>query len=272
LLSLALVAAKASWLGLLWEPIARAAAADVKSWAVADLVKLLLAVTRGKEHLRPEAREALLASAGSALTSELPDLAAVELVKLLLGLAGLGGSALLEATAKEAAIRLPDLSLPHLLLVTQGLAQGLSPEHPALLQALEFWPGKLKGAGGGASKGSTDAGLSADQLTKLVVATSPALKAGAAVAGSAHANFVRAVVNQLLARVTELSEVSREMVQAELAEGGALASSPRRQELLAPLLKLAKAKKARKASRSPSPGGGTAKAGLSKKQRKKQRR
>jgi len=269
LLSLAMAAAKVSSLGILWGPVAEAAAVDTQKWAVPDLVRLLLAVARGKEHLKPDSKEVLLTSVGSRLAPNFADMAVAELVKVLVASSGLGASTLLQAAAKEVVIRLSDLSLPQLLLITQGFAQGLAANDVALQQLLEFWPGKLKGVG--AASKTMDAGLSADHLAKLLVAVSPILKTGAA-PGQARIGFIKALGRELLMRALELSEPSQALVQAELAEDGALASFPRRAELLSALMQQARAQKAsRKASRSPSPGGGggaTAKPSKKKKRRR----
>merc|ERR1711920_824459 len=142
-------------------------------WSAPNVVGLLLAVTRGREHLQPETLKEVLESAGVALPAALPDLAAADMVKLVLAVSGLGASDLLDVVAKETAIRLSDFSLPNLLLVTQGLVQGLDPSHEALWQVLGFWPEKLVARPAGPGAPVERGLLSTDQLIKLAVAAFP---------------------------------------------------------------------------------------------------
>lgn len=247
--ALALAAAKIPSIGIALNAVAQAAAAGAKGWAAEELVKLLLAMAKSKEHLRPDIRATLLLEAGAVVAPRLASLAVPDLVKAAVAAGGLGESALLEAAAKEAAIRLPDLSLPHLLLVTQGLAQGLRPDHAVMQQVLEFWPEKLQGGAADsleAASGAVGLGaLTGDQLMKLAVATAPVLRAGTAACGAegeaaareagaaARRRFAEALGARLEARAPELSEEHRAFIKAELEPEAGLAGLARHAKLLA---------------------------------------
>jgi len=220
------------------------------------VVRLLLAAVKGKGALTADTQASLLSAASDVLAPQMGELAAVDLVKLLLAVSGFGASALLESTAKEAVIRLADLSLTHLLLVTQGLAQGLDPTHTCLQQALEFWTSKLKAmaaaqvAAGGPKGVDASRQLTVEQIVKLVVALAPTLQSNGAEARAGRMKLVERVCSQLVVRALELSEESRAVLRGHLADGGALAESSKRSELLAALAK----RPDKKRLRSPSPG------------------
>jgi len=220
---------------------AAATAAVAESWPVADVIRLLLAATKGRDHLGEANREALT-KAEALVAPQLPELAAADVVKVALAASGHGPgsggpSELLRLAAKEAVIRLPDFAPEQLFLVTEGLARGLDGGHASLLELMRRWrellakvrkPGKVPGQ------------LAADQLVKLALALEPALKVAAASEGpgkQVQRRFAEAVGSQLAECVMEVSEPNWPLLKAQL-NTGCLTGCSQRGPLLKALLKV----------------------------------
>jgi len=249
LLGLAVASNRSASLAPLLETVATAVVSGIRTWSMVDVAKFLLSIVRQKQHLLPATQDALLCAVGEAAVSQLGDASAADFVKVILAASGFGPSPLLESCAKEAVVRLPDLSFAHLVLVTQGLAQSLEPDHPALKQVLDFWAQKLPLRAPAAkrkSPGDMDRiligseGIPIELLLKLVFASSAALKSDGLVAG-VRERFAKSVGQQLFAQVKEVPEGSYASVRSEFNAGGCLHSSPHRSELLAALRKMERA-------------------------------
>jgi len=248
LLGLALASNKSSSLEPILELAVSAVVDAIRAWSLVDAAKFLLGLVRQKQHLRPATQESLLCAIGEMAVSQLGDATAADFVKLVLGASGFGPSSLLDSCAKEAVIRLPDLSTAHLVLVTQGLAQSLDPACPALKQVFDFWAQKLPLRAPAAkrkSPGDMDRiligseGIPIEQLLKLIFASSTVLKSDRLVPG-VRERFAKSVGQQLCAQVKEVPEGNYSLVRRELNAGGCLHSSPHRSELLAALRKMEK--------------------------------
>jgi len=198
LLGMAVAATKSASLTACVGNFVNAAVAVLATWPAADAIRLLLATTKAKgDAITQQIRCALLREAASAIAPHLPELPAVELVRLALaagagvseqgasslrnGEGGGGGEAvrLLEAVAAEARRRLSDLPQAHLLLLTQGLAP-LGGAHDAIREICGFWGEALRGDNGVTDEVSRrrkelerGQALTADQLVKLAAVLGP---------------------------------------------------------------------------------------------------
>lgn len=224
LLGLAVVAAKIPALGPAFQAVAEAAALAVDAWDADNVMKLLMALAKGKGLLVEDVRSAILRKTGAALAPKLADLSASDVVKIVLAVSDQPALGLLEAAAKEATIRVSDFSPQHLLLVTQGLAKGLVASHPVLLKLLEYWPGLLARI----SPANPDCApatdqLLPDQLVKLATATAPWLEVLPDNAAKTKRRFVEALGAQLLDTCREVSDTSAALLLPKLDGNGALA-------------------------------------------------
>jgi len=199
LLALAVANTKSASLAACAGAVVDAAAVSLDRWAVADAVRLLLAVTKARgDGISSQAFCSLLRQASAALAPKLPELPASELVRL--GLAAGGASAgnscrtstevaiyafqLLEAVASEACRRLSDMPQAHLLLMTQALA-ALGGSHAAVRQLCGYWGEVLRDHSGGGMNTASDEvsrrrrdlergqALSLEQVAKLVIVLEP---------------------------------------------------------------------------------------------------
>lgn len=233
LLELAVASTKSSSLLPAVATIARVVSAMARTWSTSDLVRFLLAVAKAKGALDPADKAELLRQAATALTPELSKLASADLVKLCLAIAGDGRTDLLEAAATEAVQRrISGFPSAQLLILTQGLVQGLGAGHPLLTQLVGFWAETIKET----SKPPGDSDdevtkrrreleqrnkLSADHLVQLAKIT----------ATVSSRQLVDVLGFQLLERVKELSENGRKALEVQLAPEGGLFSFNRKEKL-----------------------------------------
>eukprot|EP00928_Gymnodinium_smaydae_P000041 TRINITY_DN1001_c0_g2_i1.p1 TRINITY_DN1001_c0_g2~~TRINITY_DN1001_c0_g2_i1.p1 ORF type:complete len:942 (+),score=260.03 TRINITY_DN1001_c0_g2_i1:132-2957(+) len=214
--------------------VARAAAAAAASFATPDLLRLLLALAKAKGgSLQEDAKASLLSGAAAAVAPQLPTMATTELVKLVLSVACYGSSELLQAAASQVTMRLSDFPPPQLLLLTQGLFQGLGGAHPTSLAIVDYWAELLREVAAAAdearkAQNEDDAcvgarrrelerarALSADQLVKLAQISAPAL---ASSAGDRGERLAEALAVRLAATVRDLSAASRSSLEALLGD------------------------------------------------------
>merc|ERR1740120_521265 len=145
LLELAVASTKSQSLVPAVGAVARVAAAGAKSWPATDLVRLLLAIAKAKGALNPSDKAELLERAAESLTPELGTLVAGDLIKLILAIASDGHSALIEAAAQEAiGQRISSFPPAQLLILTQGLVQGLGGAHKLTVELADYWAESLK--------------------------------------------------------------------------------------------------------------------------------
>lgn len=232
LLELAVASTKSASLVPVVGGVARIAGETAKDWPTSDLVRLLLAVAKAKGALDPTAKAHLLHCAAAALQPELGGLPAADLIKLILAIAGDGSSELLEAAAQEAVVnRISSFPAAQLMILTQGLVQGLGGGHDLVRKTVDFWGESLKDA---MADGSDDevtkrrreleqrGRLSADHLVQLARVTS---------AVASNRVLTEAIGQQLLSRSSELSDSARKALEAQLAVENGLGQFSRRERL-----------------------------------------
>lgn len=235
LLELAVAATKSASLAPVVSAVARVVAVDPCAWPLSDLVRLLLAVAKAKGALNSDDKRELLRRAAVAVTPELGSLPAPDFIKLVLAVAGDGRSELLEAAAEEAVKRISNFPAAQLLILTQGLIQGLGGAHGHVRKLVDFWVESLKdsGVGSGGGMDSDDevnkrrreleqrSRLSADQLVQLARVTSPV--------GSR--SIVETIGSQLLLRARELTDAGRKTLEVQLSSEDALGQFSKRDRL-----------------------------------------
>lgn len=233
LLELAVASTKSASLAPAVGAVARVAALGARTWPTTDLVRLLLAVAKAKGALDPQDKAQLLQQAAIALTPELSTLAAADIVKLCLAIAGDGRSELLVAAATEAVERrISVFPAAQLLILTQGLVQGLGGAHPLVAQLADFWAETLKETGRKPSDSDDEVTkrrreleqrtkLSADHLVQLAKMT--------AAVGSR--SLVEAIGNQLMERAKELSDNGRKALEVQIAPEGGLGQFSKKDRL-----------------------------------------
>lgn len=232
LLGLAVASTKSVSLAPAVSAVARAAADAVLQWPSSDLVRLLLAAAKAKGALQPEDKSLLLQKVAVAVTPELSKLPAADLIKLVLALAADGRSDLLEAAAEEAVRRrVSGFPGAQLLILTQGLVQGLGAAHGLCRELADFWAQSLKDTKGG--NDSDDevnkrrreleqrGRLTADQLVQLARVT----------ASMGVRPLVEAIGSQLMDRVRELTDAGLKALEAQLSSDEGLSRFSRRDRL-----------------------------------------
>lgn len=176
LLSLAVSATKTEAVAGVVAGVAAAATAALQLFSLADLIRLLLAVSKAKGKGVPAPlRSALFGRAAEILKPRLSDFTIVELIKVGLACGGVtsgsgeaaGVLELLEAAGAEAERRLPDVQPAQLLLLTQALVP-LGGRHSAVQRAAERWAEVLVLGGASCS-------LDAEQLAKLAQVLAPVM-------------------------------------------------------------------------------------------------
>lgn len=233
LLELAVASTKSASLAPAMGAVAQIAAGAAGSWQTSDLVRLLLAIAKAKGALNPANKAELLQRAAVALTPELGGLPAADLVKLVFAIAGDGCSQLLVAAAEEAVERrISSFPSAQLLILTQGLVQGLGGGHSLVRRLAEFWTESLKETGVGADSDDEITKrrreleqrmrLSADHLVQLARVTAPVVS---------NRPLVEALGSQILARVRELSEAGRKSLETQLTVESGLGQYSRRERL-----------------------------------------
>lgn len=255
LLDLAVAATKTTSLVPIVGAVARAAANVGTNWPASDLVRLLLAIAKTKGATNPEDRAQLLRRAAGVLTPELGAMVSADLVKLVLAIAGDGLSPLLEAAAEEAvASRISGFPPQQLLILTQGLVQGLGGAHTHVRKLAEFWTESIRDAGGGGDSGDEVTKrrreleqrnrLSADHLVQLARIT------GAADGGR---DLAEVIGGQLVfGRFKELTEAGRKAAEAQLAGDAGLGQYSRKDRLKRSLSSLGGGSRSRSRRRSES--------------------
>eukprot|EP00927_Polykrikos_kofoidii_P021948 TRINITY_DN20637_c0_g1_i1.p1 TRINITY_DN20637_c0_g1~~TRINITY_DN20637_c0_g1_i1.p1 ORF type:complete len:937 (-),score=207.08 TRINITY_DN20637_c0_g1_i1:47-2857(-) len=233
LLALAVAATKSKALGPdVVGAVARAASSSTSAWSAGDLIRLLLAAAKAKGGpIQEDAKAALLQGAAVVITPQLSSLAAIELVKLVLAVACHGSSPLMEAAGKEVLARLSDFLPAQLLLLTQGLVQGLGSTHPTLVGVLDFWFELISEAATGGSEEynplaeldcvsqrrreiERSRALTADQLAKLSQIVAPALSGSS----GRDSQFFEVIGSRLLTLSRELTPAGRTSLEAQLAD------------------------------------------------------
>eukprot|EP00928_Gymnodinium_smaydae_P028918 TRINITY_DN21924_c0_g1_i1.p1 TRINITY_DN21924_c0_g1~~TRINITY_DN21924_c0_g1_i1.p1 ORF type:complete len:815 (+),score=182.03 TRINITY_DN21924_c0_g1_i1:701-3145(+) len=228
LLSLAVSGTKTDALASILPVVATAATSRLWALSVADVVRLLLALSKAKgQPLSARTRDALLAAAAEVLRPKLRDMSTVDVIKVGLAAAAGGASSsgagaganggllvgardLLEATAEEAVRRLglaEGVPAAQLLLLTQALVP-LGARHASVRRIVEHWTELLqprKGAG---------SALPPDQLAKLTDIMAPIL---ADLDIRLRDRCLEAAGNLLLSRFDELSSQSRQLLEKQLA-------------------------------------------------------
>jgi len=235
LLDLAVAATKNESLAPVLGSVARTAAAGARWWPSSDFVRLLLALAKAKGALDPRDRAELLREAAIALTPALGTLPSADIVKLALALTADGRTDLLEATAREAVNqRISGFPAQQLLILTQGLVQGLGGFHELVQSLVGFWAELLKD---GSSCGAWDSDdeiskqrkkseqrtrLTADQLVQLAKVT----------ASAGSRSLVETLGAQLVSRgAKELTDAGKKILEVQLGPEGGLAHYSRRDRL-----------------------------------------
>lgn len=197
-----------------------AAAASAASWDAGHAVRFMLAIARLKDMVEADTLAAFTTQFASPIRTHLPSLDSSDLVKLVLSASTLGRSQLLEELAQATSQQLSKFTQSELLLVTQGLAQGLGWGHVALQDALRFWVGVLA-AGRAASAGS--ACLAANQRVKLLQLVAPAYHYCKGSAQALVEHLLEAIAGCLVDCRDQLSALDLEHVSAMLHPPGLLA-------------------------------------------------
>jgi len=254
LLELAVAATKSSSLGVLLGAVARVAASSCESWPTGELVRLLLAVAKAKGLLQGAPEKALLLkSAAVALRPQLGSLAAPDVIRLALAVASDGKSDLLEAAAEEAVERRVSSFQPaQLMILTQGLVQGLGKDHKSVKSLVDYWTESLKDQNKNSDYNPLEndedevtkrrrelemrSRLTADQLVQL-----------SKVLASADSNqAIEALGNQLQDRVKELTENGRKAAETQMSGETGLANYSRRDRLKRAVIKAGERSRSRR--------------------------
>lgn len=212
--------------------VACAAAAAAFKFTSADLMRLLLAAAKAKGGAIPEdAKVALVQGVASVLMPQLSTLGSNELVKLVLAVACYGASPFMEASGKEVSNRLSDFLPAHLILLTQGLTQGLGASHPTVKGLFDYWSELLsdgQGRRGKESNGADDAvnsrrrelersrSLTGDQLVKLLQILSPSFDNGSS--DKRSGKLLEAIGSQLLTSAKSLTPANLSTLEVQLAD------------------------------------------------------
>jgi len=172
LLSLAVGATKTDVIACVLQNVAQAAAATLKDFSIADVIRLLLAIAKAKGKPMPaEAKASLFSEAANMLGPMLHSLSTAEIIKVCLAIGSSAGTRdLMEAAASEAEQRLPGMPAPQLLLLTQSLAS-LGGGHSSVRCIVNCWLSILDPRRVGAP-----APLSADQVVRLASILAPLLR------------------------------------------------------------------------------------------------
>jgi len=199
--------------------------AAVESWPVSDLVRLLLAVAKAKGALKPELKAQLLKKASVVVAPELGNMAGPDLIKLILAIASDGKSELLVSAAEEAIQRrISNFPPAQLMILTQGLVQGLGAGHSLMRQLVDFWVQTLRESNRTATNDDNDevakrrreieqkSRLTADQMVTLSKALAPLESVDAA----------ECIGSQLVLRARELSEAGKKGLETQLGADGLL--------------------------------------------------
>mmetsp|Transcript_9136 Transcript_9136/g.20336 ORF Transcript_9136/g.20336 Transcript_9136/m.20336 type:complete len:908 (-) Transcript_9136:34-2757(-) len=226
LMDLAVASTKSSSLAPAVSAVAMIAASAVQRFQISDLVRLLLAIAKAKGALKPEMKAELLKKASVTMAPELGSMAGPDLIKLILAIASDGKSDLLEEAAAEAIERrISSFQPAQLMILTQGIVQGLGGQHRLIKQLVDFWIQSLRDAANSMRNSGDDdeitrrrqeleqkSRLSADQLVTLAKALRAAESVDAA----------ETLGSQLTQRAGELSEAGKKALEAQLAPDGGL--------------------------------------------------
>lgn len=237
LLELAVASTKSASLAPAIGAVARIAASSTDGqWPTTDLVRLLLAVAKAKGALDPSDKSHLLQRAAQVLRPELSVLPAADLIKLILAIAADGRSELLEAAGEEAIEkRISSFPPAQLMILTQGLIQGLGSSHPLVRKLVDFWAESLKDLSPFDGREDDDldevtkrrkeleqrSRLSADHLVNLARIT----------ASAGSRSLVDAIGFQLMVRVKELTDSGKRALETQMSSDGGLHSFSRREKL-----------------------------------------